>query len=98
MGAAGDTHSGVYVCLTKACTQRNVEVKHPWMGDWPLAKRQHKCAKCKKRMLLFAVRKVMTPEAKAKLAAFAARRKQEREEVARPTPLVKSRATRGGKK
>jgi hypothetical protein len=83
MTTESDTHIGVYVCLTKACTQRNVEVKHPWMGDWPLAQRQHKCTKCKKRMLLFAVRKVMTPEAKAKLAAFVAQRKQEREEVRR---------------
>lgn len=97
MGATGDTHSGVYVCLTKACAKRNVEVKHPWMGDWPLAQRQHKCAKCKKRMLLFAVRKVMSPEAKAKLAELVARRKQDREELKRSAPLVKSRAARRSK-
>lgn len=74
-------HSGIYVCLTKTCAQRNVEVKHPWNGDWPLAQRQHKCTKCRKRMLLVSVKKVMTAEAKAKLQEFVARRKREREEA-----------------
>lgn len=74
-------HTGVYVCLTKTCTKRNAEVTHPWSQAWPLAKRQHKCTGCRKRMLLVSVKKVMTPEAKAKLAEFVARRKREREEA-----------------
>ena len=81
MATESDEHSGAYVCLTKTCAKRNAEVRHPWSGDWPLAKRQHKCTECKKRMLLFKVVKVMTPEAKAKLAEFVARRKKEREEA-----------------
>lgn len=81
MTTTENEHSGVFVCLTKTCAKRNAEVRHPWHGDWPLAKRQHKCTGCKKRMLLVSVKKVMTPEAKTKLAEFVARRKQEREEA-----------------
>ena len=76
-----DEHTGVYVCLTKACGKRNVEVGHPWAQEWPLAKRQHKCTGCRKQMLLVQVKKVMTAEAKAKLKEFIARRKREREEA-----------------
>ena len=71
-----EEHTGLYVCLTRTCKKRNVETGKPWNGDWPLAKRQHKCTGCKKRMLLVKVKKVMTEEAKAKLAALIAKRKE----------------------
>jgi len=75
-----EEHTGIYVCSTKGCTQRDKEVEHPWCQDWPLAKRQKKCRVCKKRMLFFRVKKVMTDAAKAKLAALNERRAKEREE------------------
>ncbi len=79
MTPAPDDPIGVFVCLTRSCSRRNVEQSFPWNGDWPLGKRQHKCGLCRKRMLLIKVKKVMTAEAKAKLAAFTARKKADKE-------------------
>jgi len=71
-----DEHTGIYVCITRTCAKRNVEVPHPWCGDWPLDRRRKRCRKCKKFMLFCRLKKLMTAEAKAKLAAFAARKKE----------------------
>lgn len=62
--------TAVYICFTKGCKQRTVEVRHPWSGDWPLVKRQKKCRACKVRMLFVRLVRVMTQEAKDKLAAL----------------------------
>lgn len=70
------TEIGIYVCLTKGCEQRDKEVQHDWCADWPLDKRQKKCKSCKKRMVLYAIKKSMTDEAKQKLRDLAAKRKE----------------------
>ena len=70
-------HTGVYVCMNRRCKKFNTEVEHPWNADWPLARRQRNCSRCKVRMLFWRVKKVMTEAAKAKLAALVARRKEQ---------------------
>jgi hypothetical protein len=73
--------TGLYVCITRTCKRRNTEVEHPWNADWTLAKRQKKCTTCKKRMLFFRVKRVMTEAAKAKLAALTESRRLAREKA-----------------
>jgi hypothetical protein len=58
------------------CKHRNEEVQHEWNASWPLEQRRKKCRSCKKFMLLCAIKKTMTDEAKQKLRDLAARRKE----------------------
>jgi hypothetical protein len=75
--------TGVFVCMTRGCPNNDATktFEFPHNADWPLAARQHKCRKCKKPLMLYKVKKVMSEEAKAKLKALGATRKRRRTEV-----------------
>lgn len=75
------THTGVFICFTKGCRLRVPhQVEHPYNSDWPLPARQHRCKGCRKNLTLYSVKRIMTDEARKKLAALNERRRKEREE------------------
>ena len=63
------TERGVYECLTPGCAQRAVAVEHAWDAAWPLARRQHRCGACRKRMLLVRIKRGMPADVKRRLRA-----------------------------